>query len=321
MAQDNRASAINERLFGASKIDPDAAQKGWVVGKDAGQMSAQASPAAFLDTAVNKYKESQLSRAQIQQEQQKARASKLQQMLMEANQIKSGLASKYAMGGNLSPQELAQANNADQFIKSFETNPMMQQLIGIDPSKSEESSGSEILKSIFGGGSDGMTGAGANLPPGTTFGLKTGAGTLNIPVNQKYSKEEADLISVAGTVIDAAEQLKSGLGFKNEFLPGLSGGPFRKGTQKFQKAKDYMLATLLQLKSGAAVTPQEYERWSKLITPSLAVSKEADAENLNRFIQEFSTKFNLVAGGRSALGQKQPMQSQNSDFQILSVEG
>lgn len=130
------AQAINERLFGASRIDPDAASKGWVIGKDAGHMSSQAGPAAFVNTAVDKYKESQLQRAQIQQEQQKARAAKLQQMLMEANQIKTGLASKYAMGGNLTPRELAQANNADQFINSFKSNPMMQQLVGIDPSKS-----------------------------------------------------------------------------------------------------------------------------------------------------------------------------------------
>jgi hypothetical protein len=204
MAQDNRASAINERLFGASKIDDNAAQKGWVIGKDAGQMSSQASPVSFLNTAIDKYKSSKLDRATLDVEQQKARAAGVQRILTEGSMPNAHPNAKKA---------------AEELLKALQDDPMFAQAIGLDPSKTNTSD----MSLLFGDGFKPQQGASQdtsqqqdqsgslldkiqkNLPSGVS--TKVGGFTITgTKVGAAQAKEMGDVAGTSSTIDRVVDQ-------------------------------------------------------------------------------------------------------------------
>ena len=84
--------------------------------------------------------------------------------------------------------------------------------------------------------------------------------------------------------------------------------PFGGGDQKvqeFQALKDDVKSTLLYLRSGSAVTPQEYTRLSRLL-PQLLRRKEVDKAQLQRFKSEFQTILTELQAGKRGPAATEP---------------
>lgn len=128
------AQAINERLFGASKIDPDAAERGWTIGKDSAEMGVQASPVSFLNTAIQKYRQTGAENAELAVAKQKARAAGIQRILVEGSM----------------PNANPEAKKAAMMIgEQLKADPMFAQAVGLDTSKTSSLTAKEMADMGF----------------------------------------------------------------------------------------------------------------------------------------------------------------------------
>lgn len=209
MAQDNRATAINERLFGGAKIDQNAAVRGWELGKDRGKLQQEASPIAFINTAIDKYKSSQLGSAELDVAKQKARAAGIQRILTEG------------FMPNAHPEA---KKTAQEIAKALQADPMFAQAVGLDPSK-DSSGGLGLLFQTSGSGEQGtlaeqLSNAQKNLPEGVS--AKVGGYTLTgtkIGATQRKDMSDASgteatidrVINASMTVPDIGSVKKGGI--------------------------------------------------------------------------------------------------------------
>lgn len=113
--------------------------------------------------------------------------------------------------------------------------------------------------------------------------------------SNKYTGADAKLVSQAESLTTKLTTLKDMVGTPSEnYLPW--GGGTKQG-QEFQTLRDDIKNTLLYLRSGAAVTPQEYKRLETLL-PKLTRFKEVDKAQLDRFISEFQAIGDRIKQGR-----------------------
>lgn len=111
----------------------------------------------------------------------------------------------------------------------------------------------------------------------------------------KYSGADAKIVSQAEALTGKLQTLKNMIGTPDEqYLPWGLGA---EGAQEFQALKDDVKSTLLYLRSGAAVTPQEAKRLEQLL-PKFLRRKRVDTRQLDRFIEEFSAIAERIKQGR-----------------------
>lgn len=280
---------------GRQEIDNNAATQGVNVGQRLGGLSSQAGPAAFALDVIKAKQAEDTRRAALAVEQQKARAAGLQKILLEGSQAEEGTEARKA-------------------FDALSKNPIALQIAGIDPSKNASASGTDWLDALRGKGN------GGGFATGTKANVKTPFGSVSVPLNREFNKGEAELIGSSKEIISTIDNVISNLGIGTELFRNISGGPFRKKAQSMNNDLLYLENTLLQLKSGAAVSQQEYDRWSKLIRPKLSSAKSVDIANLERFKREFSSKLNAIMNGQAGMDGEQTYQSEGSDdFEILEV--
>jgi hypothetical protein len=169
----------------------------------------------------------------------------------------------------------------------------------------------QMIESILGGAGFGGTGGaggvgggmgGGNFPAGTTFSL----GGLTLPMNRKYTEGEAKgslKTMFQNKEVGGFAQALGGLPKATSSLPVI--GPFAtniaggvsmglanllgKGTEKAQTYLDLnrnIANRLLYLRSGAQISPQEYDRFMAQL-PALFRGDKLDVKQLDRFIKEF----------------------------------
>lgn len=120
---------------------------------------------------------------------------------------------------------------------------------------------------------------------------------------RKRSAAEAKMIAQSQTLVSSLTQLDAMVGTKDENYWPMGGGT--EGGQKFQTLRDDIKSTLLYLRSGAAVTPQEYSRLSKLL-PQLLRKGSVDKEQLQRFKSEFSIILSELQAGKRGPAANEP---------------
>lgn len=131
---------------------------------------------------------------------------------------------------------------------------------------------------------------GGDLPPGTT----ARQGGLTIPVNRKYTKEEAEALTGSDSLINKIADLKEMVGTAAEGYLPFGGG--MKNQQSFQTLKDDIAQQLLYYRTGKAINENEFKRFMKLL-PQLFRRKEVDKEQLDRFIQDFQPVADRIKQG------------------------
>lgn len=136
---------------------------------------------------------------------------------------------------------------------------------------------------------------GGELPPGF---VRVQGKVVRDP---SYSKpklltgSDAKMLAQAKSLTTKLDQLSEMVGTSSEnYWPYAAGN--EKG-QEFQTLKDDIKSTLLYLRSGSAVTPQEYQRLSRLL-PQLLRTKGVDKSQLKRFKDEFSLIISELEAGK-----------------------
>lgn len=112
---------------------------------------------------------------------------------------------------------------------------------------------------------------------------------------RKRSAAEAKMIAQSEALVNSLGQLETMVGTKDENYWPFGGGS--EGAQQFQTLRDDIKSTLLYLRSGAAVTPQEYARLARLL-PQLFRMKNVDKAQLRRFKGEFQTILDELKVGK-----------------------
>ena len=140
---------------------------------------------------------------------------------------------------------------------------------------------------------------GQGFAPGTTMSMGPNGVRINQPLNRKYTESENKAIGQAETLLSQINKLDTLLSNKKAAVLPDWMLPDDSDAESYKTALDDVRNTLLYLKSGAAISPQEYNRLSKNL-PSFWRGDRADREQLERFKTEYRGIINRIRGGSNA---------------------
>ena len=250
------AQAINERLFGEAKLDPNAAERGWVIGKDSAEMGSQASPVSFLNTAIQKYRQTDAENAELAVAKQKARAAGIQRILTEGSMP------------NANPEARKAAMMIGEQLKS---DPMFAQAVGLDTSKTSSLTAEEMSKMGF-------------SPSKVTVGGVTYENPESYKTSSSFIENKQKAISGSITnmgEIDSLEsELNNAMGAIDKVDFGVAGKVDRAVKGAFG-SKDPMLAEWQKLKTVLTKLQLEYTGKTKgaISNAEMALFRDAVAND------------------------------------------
>ena len=120
---------------------------------------------------------------------------------------------------------------------------------------------------------------------------------------------DARILAQAKGLTSKLDKLNTMVGTPSEGYLPFGGGDSK--VQEFQTLRDDIKSTLLYLRSGSAVTPQEYKRLAKLL-PQLFRRSEVDKSQIKRIKDEFSIIVRELEAGKR--GSPQPTAGGENSF-------